>query len=776
MVATLATGSEEIATNRRRLDTFRNRNLAWYGQAEVKTNNLYQSFAQFNFLDTDAAVSLADSALRIDDDISKLLVGPEASITWRNINSVSEAIDRELRGLRPRATETKGELTNLKQWIKEAGALQDESDLIFARLKKMINKLNWGEIQSDKEAFAGLLVEDLAEMEALIKQASAFEWIKPPVSSLGLEKYRRETEISINKVEDNIIELEAMVKNQTCLTDRIDSYRKALELSEQAKFLVEAGVPEIVSNQNKQQRIVATNSVLLAGFNKNYLKMMPAAYLSMEVAVCHETAILELSKAEALLATIETEYEKFSKIRVQSINLAQELRQIAAIILKDSFTPDECPLCHTQFKLGELSKHIKLGVDDHLESVGQKLLNQLRERKTAVHDATAIRAALDWLKEFSARKSLASDTTVNSAFAEVENAEQSIKESQRIIETLKKEIITLESRGLPLSRLEEILDRLNELGYPCKVVNREAIDLIINTIKHESEKSEKKLEDTRYRVDKLKIKLKSILDSEISSVKELKDEFSKRKERIAATESIQAKIAKFLSSFSWPMENPLAKLAVEAESVRKVAAEFKVTLAKERQAKSSYAKSIERKDLLEKRLEDLELRIKRFSEAQSTLEEIRKNYSLQSSMKSALQQNRAGIETIFLSIHSPADFQGLGSNWTTLVRKGSGGEASLNEISTGQRAAFALSIFLSQNSQLKIQAPPVILIDDPISHVDDLNSLSFLDYLREVVMMGGRQVFFSTANRKLAALFERKFDFLQNGGFRKFNLYRNNVD
>ncbi len=772
LVATLATGSHEIATNRRRLNTFRDRNLTWYGQAEVKTNNLYQSFAQFNFLDTDAAVSLADSALRIDDDLSKLLVGPEASKTWRHIKSVSEAVERELRGLHPRETEIKEELTTLKQRIKEASATQHESDLICARFEKMIHKLKWGEIQADKEAFAGLLVEDLSELEALVKQASALEWIKPPVSFSGLAKYCREAEITIKKVEPEITQLKDLVKNQTRLADRTNRDREALEFTEQAKLLIEAGVPEVVSNRNKQQRIVATYSGLIAGFNKSYLKMMSAAYLGMKVAVCHETAVSELSKAEALLPTIESEYEKFSKLRDQSINLAQELRQIAARILENSPKPDECPLCHTQFKSGELAKHIKLGVDEHLESIGQKLLTQLRERETAVNDATAINAALVWLKEFSARAGLADDISVSSAFAEVKSAEQSIEESQRLIETLNKEIITLESRGLSLSRLEEIADRLSELGYPLTELNGEAVDLMITTIKHDSAKSAKALDDNRNRVDKLKGKLKSNLDSEESSVKELKDEFSKLEERLAATESIQANLTKFLSSFPWPGENPLAKLVVEAESVRKVAAEFKVTLAKERQAKSSYTESIERKDLLEKRVEDLKTRIKRFSEAHSTLKKLRKKHSLQSAMESALQQNRDGIETIFLRIHSPADFQGLGSNWTTLVREMDGSEASLSEISTGQRAAFALSIFLAQNSQLKMGAPPVVLIDDPIAHLDDLNSLSFLDYLREVVLMGGRQVFFSTANSKLATLFERKFDFLQDSGFRRFDLHR----
>jgi exonuclease SbcC len=107
----------------------------------------------------------------------------------------------------------------------------------------------------------------------------------------------------------------------------------------------------------------------------------------------------------------------------------------------------------------------------------------------------------------------------------------------------------------------------------------------------------------------------------------------------------------------------------------------------------------------------------------------------------------------------------------TLVRKSNGAEVNLGEISTGQRAAFGLSVFLAQNSQLTV-APPVVLIDDPIAHVDDLNSLSFFDYLREITLAGSRQIFFATANDKLATLFERKFDFLGSKGFRRFNLLR----
>jgi len=65
-----------------------------------------------------------------------------------------------------------------------------------------------------------------------------------------------------------------------------------------------------------------------------------------------------------------------------------------------------------------------------------------------------------------------------------------------------------------------------------------------------------------------------------------------------------------------------------------------------------------------------------------------------------------------------------------------------------------------------------ILIDDPVAHVDDLNALSFLDYLREVALRGERQIFFATADVRLAALFQRKFEFLGRDHFRKIVLPR----
>ena len=94
----------------------------------------------------------------------------------------------------------------------------------------------------------------------------------------------------------------------------------------------------------------------------------------------------------------------------------------------------------------------------------------------------------------------------------------------------------------------------------------------------------------------------------------------------------------------------------------------------------------------------------------------------------------------------------------------------INEISTGQRAALALSIFISLNRQLK-NGPNLMIFDDPISHIDDLNALSFLDFLRFFILKEDRQIFFATANARLASLFEKKFEFLEND-FQKWEIKR----
>ena len=735
--ATFADGRPEVATEKRALSKFRERNLSWYGDPEVKTNNLYLSFAQFNFLDTDAAVSLADSKSRadskssIEDDLSKLLVGPDASKTWRNIQRVHEALIGKLRDLRPLETQTEDEIATLESWLNEASDAPQESDSIRTRLEEMINRLGWTVGPNDKQTFAVGLVEALSELVAVAQQATTLNWTEAPVSKVGLDRYCREARLASDKAETDIGRLELLRKDQNRLADEVIRVREALDLARELMRFIDAGLPNRVAERRELLATIATYSGWLAGIGRDSVGVFSDADLELPVAVCHDVSVARRSATEKSLVSARDEHAAFSRLRDQSLTLAQDLRHVAARILQTSSEPDECPLCHTRFEPGELAKHMTAGLDQQLESLSQAFLVQIRTLEGAVRDAITVEATLTSVREFCKQAQLAPEISVRSALAEVASARRALAEARGRLDALDAETRVLESEGLSVARLDEASNRLRAVGHPLAESSPGSVDLLVSALDERLAIASAAVEPQRRQVDELQRAIETTLSYAEPGVHNLKGEVAQLKERLAATERVQAKLGEFSSSFPWPGQRPIAELVVEAESVRKVAAEMHASLGREARAKASYVESMNRKELLERKVAELRPRLKRLTEASSALELLQREHSLNSAMESALQLNRAGIETIFSRIHSPAEFRGLGSKVTTLVRKTTSKEDALSEVSSGQRAAFALSIFLAQNAQL-YSAPPVILIDDPIAHVDDLNSLSFLDYLRKL--------------------------------------------
>ncbi len=146
--------------------------------------------------------------------------------------------------------------------------------------------------------------------------------------------------------------------------------------------------------------------------------------------------------------------------------------------------------------------------------------------------------------------------------------------------------------------------------------------------------------------------------------------------------------------------------------------------------------------------------------ARQALSTVVAKHSLDRATAEAFDAIKGKVSEVFAQIHSPPEYE-LGSfvNGQLLIGRDDRIPRQADQVSTGQRAALALSIFLALNENAKT-APPIMLIDDPVAHIDDLNALLFLDYLRELVLRGRKQVFFATADVRLAALFQKKFEFL----------------
>lgn len=157
-------------------------------------------------------------------------------------------------------------------------------------------------------------------------------------------------------------------------------------------------------------------------------------------------------------------------------------------------------------------------------------------------------------------------------------------------------------------------------------------------------------------------------------------------------------------------------------------------------------------------------RLMQLQNALNVLKDIQANHSLDSGLSDFFSKHFTAIQKIFSRIHAPNELR-LAADHSGALERIFGDtfqRVSVGQISTGQRAAFVLSIFSMLNLSLR-NAPPIMLIDDPIAHVDDINCLSYLDFIADVAESGRRQIFFATANEKLGNIFEKKLGYLDDG-------------
>ncbi|MFB6210406.1 MAG: hypothetical protein ABEI76_02605 [Halobacteriales archaeon] len=115
------------------------------------------------------------------------------------------------------------------------------------------------------------------------------------------------------------------------------------------------------------------------------------------------------------------------------------------------------------------------------------------------------------------------------------------------------------------------------------------------------------------------------------------------------------------------------------------------------------------------------------------------------------------ISTLFKIFQRPYEFETVRyeGNQVVVERRGEDSTVSMANMSSGQRAALALAIFVTNNIAHE-RAPPLMMLDEPFAHLDDINSLSFFNLLIELAQMGDRQIIFATASKEITKLLQRK--------------------
>ncbi|WP_323174755.1 AAA family ATPase [Natrialba sp. PRR66] len=129
-----------------------------------------------------------------------------------------------------------------------------------------------------------------------------------------------------------------------------------------------------------------------------------------------------------------------------------------------------------------------------------------------------------------------------------------------------------------------------------------------------------------------------------------------------------------------------------------------------------------------------------------------------------VREHMSAITTLFQAFQRPYQFNEVQLNdddEVRVIRRGQDDQKPepITDMSSGQRAALALAIFVT-NNLTHAHAPPVMLLDEPFAHLDDINTISFFNLLIELATRRDgeqdRQVIFATANEDIADLLERK--------------------
>lgn len=758
---------------------YRARDLAWYGSHYRHKNNLCHSFGRFNFFDSDAAVQLSEASApaKIVEAIDALLLGDLAAVIEERMSEFQTRFKREERRLDIQAKNLRLKIKETASEISKLESITDTRQALLSELHAKLENSAWKKIPARlKLNDLALLLETAEEISNWIEQISErLSWL----GQLSIASIMREldnTQLALKELSEKrklatstITALDKYNSRYNELTAEIKTISRLHEYHRSGDAMTLIGLNAKITRQEQRVTQLKEAHRILEGSDMSRFREITftlgdfSAQNNSDYAKRHQSIAKLKERESSILSHLDN-------IRA----VVQQIRGFGKRYCELSPSSDDCPLCGTHHD--DLAIRIRnLEYNAPLELALQELSAQLSHEESLLQETLRTTAHLNQIKlavGLILEQEAIESHSLQRLVQVLSSLEELIDREQNKLNELHARQIGFELTGFDEAELKELLQSAQEaLAIPrSKLMAKEALEDI------EGEKIQD-LDILRHNIRE-KEKLQKSIDADIRRILKhffsepvLAKDFLELERRESLAKEALKDLAQIQKTISIPDATELSSvkhrvdlLAKAIERIQKAlkAVEEKDAVMPERAAILAGAKAeLYTIDSQHKRAQGVLTILARL------LGEGYKNVYL----AKVSQEHRERISGIFSQIHSPHEFRGvlLGTE-QMLLERDTGSNCTVSEISTGQRAALALSIFLSLNSSVNENAP-WMLFDDPIVYVDDLNTLSFFDTLRELVLLGNRQVFFATASTKIADLFRRKFDFLGND-YKEFSLQR----
>jgi exonuclease SbcC len=734
----------------------RARHLHWYGKADVRAVTLDESFGKFNFLDTDAAVRLTveTSRERINADLAQLLLGAEAAKTLERFERLSKALMDRRRDLERDIQIRDQRRLDATTRLQELRSSPQESDQLFRHLITTLGAVGWRKQPSDKheaESVAGNAQSALVNIGVLKAAGSAV-----PRDRTALTNMRAQLAAATAAVEKAIARKRALDRTEAETKQNARTVDVRSDAVARLLPMLDAGLVEIAKDlDEKKERAVALATSLK--------EAEPAA---RTVAELHELAgksirhAIEDSERQAEQRATELNNARrsldgFARTQASLTNLAQQLRSVARQIVEHTHDETHCPLCVTQLERIDLQACLRESVESASGEEALRLRQHTQDAELGHQRAVTV---LQGLRTLSAYQTTASGrTTLGALLTRIGRDREELLKLQTEIRDLRLRIQEQERQGWTIERLAAVAD---EAGIDPSVVNRASIEGLNDVLTRQ--RAEYLAALNKHREDRQKA---------VEELEEIAREFglpltqatqllAALSERMNLTEQVRRAIDALAQEVN--LDSAPADLELEAQlrEGHEAAVRVHTAVVKERTVSETAAKEARIIEEAAAEVAALRVQVARVDSALNVMTDLIEKQSGQALIQQVLRENGTQIAATFGRIHAPSEFDvEVNDDGLKIVRRSTKTNVELDEMSSGQRAAFALSLFLAMNGRLRT-GPTAIIFDDPVAHVDEINTLSFMDYLREIALEGDRQIFFATANSKLAGLFVRKFRFM----------------
>lgn len=753
------------------------RNFSWYRKENHQSKNILDGFTKYNFLDTDAAFRISNEldSTTLNDDLRRLLVGSDASTLWDYLEKISEDLNSKIKDLTLRLSLRTQRHESLKKELERLTQAPSQASSLSKTFRAMLRELKWNgkEANSDEVVSEQERLNIEASVNALRHVISTMPNQHLTWALIQNQLHNLEKHCDAAKILDSrrIVIVESLEEK---LKDISESQYNLAVLKEWCNYCI-ADAPKMFRAINEEERNVEAYKLKLGEMSSVTAPELPERYNNIALDSANliidefiANARQEIQEAEVAQRNIESLQQSLSLLRRQ---LQEAARQIVHI----SGENEICPVCRTHHLPELLHSKIESLSGSEIQANIEDLVQRLQIAKRKEFELIQIKDNVTALKNIALKLDLdtkhISANDIRSSLVSLQNdLLNRINSYRKILDAVKnfKLIGILPERYNELRRIVELLFKESDDIESLELINDciKELENNINTYREKQNQLNVDLADISNQLQELLFISPLSFTSPVVKADEVFISLEEALQQIKHKNTVIEKISKFIEISDGDSLSELEKKLITAVSAfdqawHSVKTEFDANQLLERVRQEYEELSQENKVSREN--------IQRLKDANKALKTLKSEYSLSNATEKVFNLIGQQINEVFGRIHSPREYEFSNSSNSILFTCNEKAPRSLDQVSTGQRAAFALSIFLALNSTAR-SAPPVLLIDDPIAHIDDLNALSFLDYLRDLAINTNRQIFFATADTRVAALFDKKFSFLGQRKYQKIQL------